>query len=442
MNLLAAWLATIAVHGTLLLLLAYALERTFPALRRSLRELLWRSALFGAVLTATLQLAAPELPAAGALLGSASPRVVAAPSASAQEVVGIGTPRVVDVRESKPPMQPQAEVVPAATPHFATKYTLFQIGTPLARWIVALWLAGAALALLRTAASWRRLRRALAHAQPLMHAELAQDLAELTPRAFAHPPRGVRLLGLDAIPSPLAASGSRIVLPGWALASLDRAKLRAMLAHELAHLARRDPQWKLVAALWRCVFWFVPVIVLAQRRLDDLAELACDAHAASYLGSARGLAECLAVCAEHHVRGRHFALAPAMASRPSSLVVRIERLLEGVRMETTAAGPGARVFVFAALLACGLVLPAVGIDAVAARAAGTARSARGTGSASGTERAERTRSACSACSACSARQSFSNQHSQRRQRQRHDDRQFQRRQSQVPRQRGRQDRLQ
>jgi len=154
---------------------------------------------------------------------------------------------------------------------------------------------GALLMLVRTAMRLRRLRDAFADATPLDEGHLITDAAMIADNAHVAPPT---LFIMDVLPSPVALQGGRIVLPRWAIESLDRAQLRAMIAHETAHIARRDPAWKSLTACWRAVFWFVPT-AFAQRRLDDLAELACDAFAAGCLGNARGLAECLAVCAEH-----------------------------------------------------------------------------------------------------------------------------------------------
>ena len=61
MNLVAAWLLTLALHASTLLLLALAIDRACPGMRGAWRELLWRSALFGGALTATLQLASTPL---------------------------------------------------------------------------------------------------------------------------------------------------------------------------------------------------------------------------------------------------------------------------------------------------------------------------------------------------------------------------------------------
>ena len=127
-------------------------------------------------------------------------------------------------------------------------------------------------------------------------------------------------------------SAARILLPRWAVELLDREQLRAMLAHETAHIARRDPAWKLAIAVWYALFWFVPLAPLARRRLDEVAEISCDAWAAIHLGDGRSLAECLAECAEHRIGAFDRDLASAMAGRESPLLQRIDYLIAGVPM--------------------------------------------------------------------------------------------------------------
>jgi len=50
-----------------------------------------------------------------------------------------------------------------------------------------------------------------------------------------------------------------------------------ILAHETAHVRRRDPLANLLCALLQCAFWFHPLIHLAARRFRLDQELACDA---------------------------------------------------------------------------------------------------------------------------------------------------------------------
>jgi len=51
----AAWLLTVAVHATVLLGIAWLVDRGTLRSRPAWREMLWRAAFFGAVLTASVQ---------------------------------------------------------------------------------------------------------------------------------------------------------------------------------------------------------------------------------------------------------------------------------------------------------------------------------------------------------------------------------------------------
>jgi len=59
MNGLTAWLLMLPLHAGVLLLAAWAIDAGIPSLRGVSRELLWRTALFGCLLTATVQAFAP-----------------------------------------------------------------------------------------------------------------------------------------------------------------------------------------------------------------------------------------------------------------------------------------------------------------------------------------------------------------------------------------------
>jgi Zn-dependent protease with chaperone function len=86
---------------------------------------------------------------------------------------------------------------------------------------------------------------------------------------------------------------SEIVISRGALALLDAAELRAALAHELAHIARRDPakSWVLLAV--RGLMFFNPAFqVVARATLRD-AEWRADEHAARVTGDRVALASAL-----------------------------------------------------------------------------------------------------------------------------------------------------
>lgn len=372
-EIMAAWLLTVALHGGVLLALAGIVDRALRDNRGlgggAWRESLWRAALCGGVLTATLQIAiGPPLPAGRWHLGPAqlsAPVMVATPSASdsSSEPASTRTPanKWAAPRETAAatglqagPVQPQG-VAKAGASFGATRWPAWTT------WMVCGWLAGLMIALGRVLRSWLALRRALAMAT-VVESPASDDASALAQQSGSTSPQ---ILSLDALASPLATSRARIVLPTWALTTLDRAQLRAMLAHEVAHLSRCDPQWKLFVAVWLAVFWFMPFARIAQRRLDEIAELACDAFAARAIGDGRDLAECLAACAERHQHEPAFALAAAMAVRESSFLQRIERLLEGnphMQIENRKQTFAVRALSLCALLAGIVFLPGIGLN--------------------------------------------------------------------------------
>lgn len=98
--------------------------------------------------------------------------------------------------------------------------------------------------------------------------------------------RLARRLGLRRVPALAMVEGRGAALVGlvrpWIAVPAElesaerRAELEAVLAHELAHAARRDG-WRRVVALAVCVpFWFHPAAWCAARRLAALAEFDCD----------------------------------------------------------------------------------------------------------------------------------------------------------------------
>jgi len=83
-----------------------------------------------------------------------------------------------------------------------------------------------------------------------------------------------------AVPVTLGALRSTILLPAeWR--EWDDAKLDAVIAHEVSHVARRDGLTQRFSLLHRACFWFSPLAWWLDRRLADLAEQASDEAALS-----------------------------------------------------------------------------------------------------------------------------------------------------------------
>lgn len=88
----------------------------------------------------------------------------------------------------------------------------------------------------------------------------------------------IRLLPMCV--SPLVWSlgaGPRVFLPATLFDRLDRAAQEAILAHELAHVRRRDHWVRLLEAAITVLFWWHPVVWWAARQLQEFEDQCCDA---------------------------------------------------------------------------------------------------------------------------------------------------------------------
>lgn len=143
--------------------------------------------------------------------------------------------------------------------------------------------------------------------------------------------RGVRLTATDRISVPIALGLLRpeICLPHRSLGNLSAAEQRSLLAHELAHLVRRDPAWHLTSAVIAALCFFQPLNRLAGRRLRRLSEVLCDDWAVASTGSAASLARCLTEVAGWAIERPRFFLSPGIAGGVTELGHRIQRLVDG-----------------------------------------------------------------------------------------------------------------
>ena len=325
----AAWLLTYALHSTLLLGAAAVL--TWRWVRgESWRETLWKAALVGGVVTATAQVLTDYSSLAGrvAVAGVTQlppPPMDALPPA-AGDPVGTHLPPPPDPAPGTPvpAAQTQDDVAERIAP--PTEAGVTPPRPSLAALAVLAWALLATALLVRLAVRQARLRRMLRGRAPVHDGEMAATVAELRRNSGLWRP--VRLSECDASPTPLALGGGEICVPPRFRSDLDREQQRSALAHELAHLARRDPAWHFAVGILEALFFFQPLNRVARLRLRESAEFLCDEWAARQTGSPLGLARCLAEVASWVAPGR----APipagtmAMAEGGSPLVQRVQRL--------------------------------------------------------------------------------------------------------------------
>ncbi|HXE82722.1 MAG TPA: M56 family metallopeptidase [Gemmatimonadales bacterium] len=306
---LLAWLLTYLIHSTALLGIAWLVTRR-GRLEPHASDLLWKVALLAPLITGSVQsrleLATPQavrLPVAAAPHATPVDQGVLTPGASPGNATASVTPGLPGLENPKP-----------ALPSLPLLIVLF-------------WAVIALVSSLYYVARRLILVGRLADRRAVSDGPLAATLAEL--RQTTRFRGRVHLTMARTISSPVALGLSEICVPELALSELGTEQQRSMLAHELAHLARRDSLWLLGASLMERVFFFQPLNRLARKELETSAEYLSDEWAMRKTGSAVSLAKCLATVAEWIQASPLGVPVAGLAERRSLLVSRISRLLEG-----------------------------------------------------------------------------------------------------------------
>jgi len=174
-------------------------------------------------------------------------------------------------------------------------------------WLVVLatvvWMIGALIMLVRFLVAAVITRRMIAGA------------SKISLSAVANLPPRTQILQSDVILSPVVSgliSNSIIVPACWQ--NWSPQKIDAVLAHESAHIYRRDSLTSLLAELAVIVHWFNPISWVVRRQLSHWAELASDEMAALAIGDRIDYARQLLEIAELNQAGLQFQPGIAMAA--------------------------------------------------------------------------------------------------------------------------------
>lgn len=146
-----------------------------------------------------------------------------------------------------------------------------------------------------------------------------------------------------AIPTPfvLGVLRPRIYLPN----ALSREDMPYVIAHERAHIRRRDPLWKALGFGLLCIYWFQPLLWLGYALFCRDMELACDEKVASALSPSHraNYSQALLNCSA----GRRFLAACPVAFGEVGVKERVKRVLSFRRPTLRA--------VLAAVLICAVI---------------------------------------------------------------------------------------
>ena len=192
------------------------------------------------------------------------------------------------------------------------------------QWIVLVWLIGVAIGLIRLIAGWRMSRSLLRVGTAAVPSGILQSFNEIMER-LSLVKKPVRLLASLRIDTPVAIGWLRpaVLLPVSAITGLSEAQLRAVFAHELAHIRRHD---FLVNLLQRCVeavLFYHPAVWWLSSRIRSEREHCCDDLAVQVCGDRSVYAQALIELE----RVRNVAPDLAVAATGGVLTRRIHRVL-------------------------------------------------------------------------------------------------------------------
>lgn len=163
-------------------------------------------------------------------------------------------------------------VVPGltVTPHLAASLAAQPAAADWMQGLLAIWLIGAAAALLRLVVHYVHLLQGLRCVPQTWTRLLAEAASNLDPR---------RVRVHDAGPAVLwALPRSLILLPSDFTERFDNVATRELvLRHELTHAHRGDAWWTLAMEIASALLWFHPLAWIARSRFRLDQELACDA---------------------------------------------------------------------------------------------------------------------------------------------------------------------
>lgn len=280
------------------------------AVARSLLHFLWQGALLAALLAAVTWILRP-----------ASPRMRYAMDAVTLLLMSLSQPATLyciwpATGQAAPAMKQSAgaEWLPSLSMPALT------VPPDWAPWLVGLWMCGVMALVCRNAASYamawlgaHRRRATMPDPWPGVIARLCRSLG-IT--------RTVRAFRADSwrVPSVFGWWRPVIIIPAAALVRLTPAEMEAILAHELAHVARHDWIVNIVQTLVETVLFFHPAVWWVSNRIRKEREFCCDDIAAGVTRDRGALARALITLEESR-------WAPALAASASPLRLRVERLI-------------------------------------------------------------------------------------------------------------------
>jgi WD40 repeat protein/beta-lactamase regulating signal transducer with metallopeptidase domain len=214
---------------------------------------------------------------------------------------------------------------------------------------LAVWLAGTATWLTLTALHVRRFNRYLRFSEAAPES-FVREVAEVAVRMNVAVP-SVRLLPGEVAPFVWSFGRTTLYVPENLRDRLAPEQRATVIAHELAHLWRRDHLVRWIEMIAVAAFWWLPLAWYARRELRRLEEVCCDAVVVANFPDANGVYASAILDTIDFLAGSR--PTPRMASAigdVSSLHRRLTRILDGVPPRMLSRPQRIALFAFAAAL--------------------------------------------------------------------------------------------
>ena len=210
----------------------------------------------------------------------------------------------------------------------ADRYLDFTPGAPV---IVGTWLSVSVLLIARRIGRAARFRRTLIDAAVPAEPRVAAVVLRTSRALGVTPPRALVVPHAMGGAAVLGVRDPLLLIDAPTLALLDDEELEGVIAHELAHVARRDNLLAWGASIVRDVAFFVPGAGWAVRALHREREAAADLDAVAVTGRPAALASGLLRVVGRPTDGRRVPLGCAALAPASSVADRVELLLRDDR---------------------------------------------------------------------------------------------------------------
>jgi len=332
-------MTTIILKASLLVGLAIVVQMVLH--RRTsaaTRHFIWTLTIAGLIV---LPIASIAVPSWSVIIRTAAPDREATAVAVHDGLAGPADPA--------PASRQSAPVAPIAEP-----------SAPVSWWtaIGTLYAAGLVLLLLRLVMQQRHVRRLARESTAVHDAAWRVLIGECARSLGVRRPVALLRSRANAMPMALGTRRPAILIPATADAWPDDRR-RAVILHELAHVARFDCLTQTAAFVACAMYWFHPAVWWVARRLRIERELACDDRVLAAGTRARDYAGHLLEIAYSLGGHRAPALAVSMA-RPRQLEGRMLAVLDAARNRRM---PGWRLRLAAAAIASAFLLPLAAVQA-------------------------------------------------------------------------------